>query len=139
MADVRRVTDTFAVAPQLTVDDIADLKAQGFRHIISNRPDDEAPQGQTSADIQAAAESAGLTYVHVPFVGQPPPEAVEAAEKAVGPTIAYCRSGTRSITAWALSQAKNGVMSAEQIVSAAAGAGYNLGALKDVLHRMGAR
>jgi uncharacterized protein (TIGR01244 family) len=139
MADVRRVTDTFAVAPQLTVEDMLDLKAQGFRHIISNRPDEEAPSGQKAADIRRAAESAGLTYVHAPFVGHPPPEAVDAAEKAVGPTIAYCRSGARSVTAWALSQAKTGVLSADQIVKAAAGAGYNLAALKDVLHRMGAR
>ena len=139
MAEVRRITDTFAVAPQLTVDDIPDLKAQGFMTIISNRPDEEAPNGNKAADIRRAAEAAGLTYVHAPFAGQPTPEAVEAAAKASGKTLAYCRSGTRSTNAWALSQAKNGAMSADAIIAAAAGAGYNLSPLKDLLKNLGAK
>ena len=139
MADIRQVTDTFAVAAQLEAADMAELKAAGFRHVISNRPDEEAPPDAKAADIRKAAEAAGLTYVHAPFVGQPTPEAVEAAAKASGPTIAYCRSGTRSVTAWAVSQAKTGSMSADAIVEAAANAGYNLAALKDALRRLGAR
>jgi uncharacterized protein (TIGR01244 family) len=140
MADIRQVTDTFAVAPQLEVEDFAELKALGFAHIINNRPDSEVGGGQpVSRQAEAAAKAAGLTYVHAPFVGQPTPEAVEAAAKAAGKTLAYCRSGTRSVTAWALSQAQNGRMSAEEITRAAAGAGYNLSALKDALRQLGAR
>ena len=139
MADVRRVTESFAVAPQLHAEDMAELKAQGFRHIISNRPDDEAPDGAGADDLKKAAEAAGLTYVHAPFVGQPTLEAVEAAAKAAGKTVAYCRSGTRSVTAWALAQAKSGAMTADDIVRAASGAGYNLSALKDALRQLGAR
>jgi uncharacterized protein (TIGR01244 family) len=138
MADVRQVTDTFAVAAQLDAADLAELKAAGFRHVISNRPDEEAPPGAKAADIRKAAEALGLSYVHAPFVGQPTPEAIEAAAKASGPTVAYCRSGTRSVTAWAMSQAKKGE-SAEAIVEAAADAGYNLAALKDALRQLGAR
>jgi uncharacterized protein (TIGR01244 family) len=139
MADLRRVTESFAVAPQLHAEDMAELKAQGFRHVISNRPDDEAPDGASAADVKKAAEAAGLTYVHAPFVGQPTPEAVEAAAKAAGKTVAYCRSGTRSVTAWAVAQAKSGAMTADDIVHAASGAGYNLSALKDALRQLGAR
>lgn len=139
MADVRQVTGSFAVAPQLDAEDMAELKAQGFRHIISNRPDEEAPDGAKAADIKRAAEAAGLTYVHAPFVGPPTPAAVEAAAKAVGKTIAYCRSGTRSVTAWAMAQAKSGAMSADDIVQAANGAGYNLSAFKDTLRQLKAR
>jgi uncharacterized protein (TIGR01244 family) len=139
MADLRQLTDTFAVAGQLQPADLAGLKAAGFRHIIGNRPDEEAPPGAKAADMKRAAEAAGLSYVHAPFVGQPTPEAVEAAAKASGPTLAYCRSGTRSATAWAISQAKMGDMSADEIVRAAADAGYNLAALKDALRQLGAR
>lgn len=138
MADVKQVSDTFAVTAQLDPADLVELKAAGFRHVIGNRPDEEAPPGAKAADIRRAAEAAGLTYVHAPFVGQPTPEAVEAVAKAAGPTIAYCRSGTRSVTAWALSEAKNG-QSADGIVEAAAGAGYNLSGLKDALRHLGAR
>jgi len=138
MTDMRQVTDTFAVAAQLDVADLAELKAAGFRHVISNRPDEEAPPGAKAADIKKAAEALGLTYVHAPFVGRPTPEAIEAAAKASGPTVAYCRSGTRSVTAWAMSQANKGE-SADAIVEAAADAGYNLAALKDALRQLGAR
>ena len=139
MAHINHVTDSFSVAAQLSIDDIADLKAQGFTAIISNRPDDEAPSGAKAADIKKAAESAGLTYVHAPFVGPPTPEAIEAAAKAAGKTLAYCRSGTRSVTAWALAQAKTRALTPDQIIHSAEHAGYNLAALKDVLHRMGER
>ena len=138
MADVRQVTDRFAVAAQLDVADLAGLKAAGFRHVINNRPDEEAPPGAKAADIKKAAEALGLSYVHAPFVGPPTPEAIEAAAKASAPTVAYCRSGTRSVTAWAMSQAKKGE-NADGIVEAAADAGYNLAALKDALRQLGAR
>ncbi|HEY7797292.1 MAG TPA: TIGR01244 family sulfur transferase [Hyphomonadaceae bacterium] len=139
MADVRQVTGTFAVAAQLGIEDLAELKAAGIRHLINNRPDEEAPAGSRGADIRTAAEAAGMSYVHAPFVGPPTPEAIEAAAKASGPTVAYCRSGTRSITAWALSQAKSGAMGVDAIIEAAGNAGYNLAALKDALRRLAAR
>ncbi|HEX5008488.1 MAG TPA: TIGR01244 family sulfur transferase [Hyphomonadaceae bacterium] len=139
MADLRQVTDTFAVAPQLEPADLAELKAAGFRRVIGNRPDNEAPPGARADDIRKAAEAIGLTYVHAPFVGAPTPEAVEAAANASERTVAYCRSGTRSVTAWALSQAQKGSMSADDIVEAAGNAGYNLAALKDALRQLGAR
>jgi sulfide:quinone oxidoreductase len=139
MADIRRVTETFAVAPQLAAGDFEDLKAQGFDTVINNRPDGEALGQLRSADAESAAKAAGLTYVHAPFAGPPTREAIDAAANAAGSTLAYCRSGTRSVTAWALAQAKQGRMSTEEIVKAAAGAGYDLAALKEALHRLGAR
>jgi uncharacterized protein (TIGR01244 family) len=60
MAEVRQVTDAFAVAAQLEAADMAALKAAGFRRVIGNRPDEEAPPGSKAADIRKAAEAAGL-------------------------------------------------------------------------------
>jgi uncharacterized protein (TIGR01244 family) len=52
-------------------------------------------------------------------------ERTEAAlEASAGPVVAYCRSGTRSTTLWALSQA--GKLPAEEIIAEAAGAGYDM-------------
>jgi uncharacterized protein (TIGR01244 family) len=48
--------------------------------------------------------------------------AVAAAD---GPVLAFCRSGTRSITAWALGQAQDGRDPAE-LARLAAIAGYDL-------------
>lgn len=139
MADIRRVTPDFSVASQLSLADFEEVKRLGFRHVINNRPDGEVPGQPTSAEAEAAAKAIGLTYVHAPFVGRPTEEAVDAAAKATGPTLAYCRSGTRSVTAWAISQAQKSAMSADDIVKAGEGAGYNLHPLKEALRQLGAR
>ncbi len=138
MADIRQVTGQFAVAPQLELDDFAEAAALGFRHIINNRPDGEGPGQPSSAEAEAAARAAGLTYAHAPFVGQPTAEAVKAVTAARERTLAYCRSGTRSVTAWALAQASAGA-AAEEIVQAAANAGYNLAPMAGLLKQAGAR
>ncbi|MGB2179026.1 MAG: beta-lactamase hydrolase domain-containing protein, partial [Hyphomonas sp.] len=38
MADIRRVTDAFAVAPQISEKDVEEIAAAGFKTIIANRP-----------------------------------------------------------------------------------------------------
>ena len=138
MADIRQVTEQFAVAPQLELDEFAAVAALGYTHIINNRPDGEGPDQPSSAQAEAAAKAAGLSYVHAPFVGQPTPEAVKAAAQARGKTLAYCRSGTRSVTAWALAQASDGG-NAEQIIGAAGNAGYNLAPMGGMLKQLGAK
>jgi sulfide:quinone oxidoreductase len=140
MTDLRRVTDTFSVAPQLAAEDFAELKALGVKTVIGNRPDGESPHEMQSDEAEAAAAAAGIAYVYAPFQGTPTEEAVEAVMNlGPGPVVAYCRSGTRSITAWALAQAKSGAMDADSIVRAAEGAGYNLGNLKEFLRSLAAR
>ena len=139
MADVRRVTESFAVAPQLSVKDVADLKVLGFKTLINNRPDEEAPYDARAEAMRQAAEAAGLAYVHAPFVGMPTGEAVDAAAKAAGPAIAYCRSGTRSIHAWAMAQAKTGRLTPDAIIDLGRGAGYDLAPLKDLLRSLGSK
>jgi uncharacterized protein (TIGR01244 family) len=138
MADIRRVTEQFAVAPQLELDDFAEAAALGFTHIINNRPDGEGPDQPASAEAEAAAKAAGLTYAYAPFVGPPTAEAVKAVITAKGKTLAYCRSGTRSVTAWALAQASNSA-NADEIIQAAANAGYNLAPMAGLLKQVGAR
>lgn len=129
-ADIRKVTQAFSVAPQIEPGDVAPAKAMGFVKLINNRPDGEVPGQPTSAEMQAAAEAAGLGYVHIPFAGRPTPEQAEAvareAEAAGGPVLAFCRSGTRSITAWSLGQAQAGLKTRQELIGLAAGAGYDL-------------
>ena len=127
--DVRRINDHVSVAPQISPDDLPALKAMGFTTIINNRPDGEAPGQPADATMRAAAEAAGLGYHFIPLgrdgVG---PDLIEqtrtALEGSAGPVLCYCRSGTRSTTLWALSQA--GEMPADEIVGLAAGAGYDM-------------
>ncbi len=138
MADIKVVSDRFSVAPQIALDDLAQLAAAGYRHIINNRPDDEGADQPGTDEVEAAARQAGLTYVYAPFVGQPTAEAIKAAMMASGRTLAFCRSGTRSVTAWAMGQASEGE-EAQGIVEAAANAGYNLSGMSGLLRQLGAR
>lgn len=130
MPDIRSVTTDFAVAPQIGEADIAAIAAVGFKTLINNRPDGEVPGQMTDAAAEAAAHAAGMAYVSIPFVGAPHAVQVEETVKALegnpGPVLAFCRSGTRSITVWALAQAVSGALAPEEIVAAAAEAGYDL-------------
>lgn len=143
MADIRKVTDDFSVAPQIKAEDFAAAAATGFRHVINNRPDGEMFGQLTSAQAEAAASVAGVTYRHAPFQGAPTEEAVSVLEAqleaAEGPVLAYCRSGTRSITTWAVVQGRKGNMSPEEIVAAGRQAGYDLEPMKDLLRSLSTR
>ncbi len=130
MADIRQVTEDFAVAPQLQPGDMAEAAARGFKLVINNRPDHEAPDQPTSDAMEEAAKAAGLHYLHVPVSGSPVLTAVEAvhhaAKHAHGPVLAFCRSGTRSIITWSLGQLEKGDRSREDLIRIAHDAGYDL-------------
>jgi uncharacterized protein (TIGR01244 family) len=133
MTDFRKVTQDFSVAPQIAVSDIAVAAERGFSLVINNRPDGEAPDQPTNAQMQAAAQAAGLDYVHIPVRGGPTAEQVEAMRETVaaakGPVLAFCRSGTRSITTWSLGQPHAGLRPRDELVRLGADAGYDLSGL----------
>jgi uncharacterized protein (TIGR01244 family) len=109
----RTLDEKVMVAPQISVADIAEAKAQGVKLIVNNRPDGEAPDEPQGAEIEAAARAAGLDYIAIPVgqggFGQPQLDAMATAlEAASGPVLAYCRSGTRSTLLWSLARAKLG-------------------------------
>ncbi|KKB11010.1 hypothetical protein VE25_14565 [Devosia geojensis] len=127
--DVKRINDHISVSGQISPEDIATLKAEGFTTIINNRPDGEAPDQPAAAEVEAAARAAGLAYHHIPLgrdgVTAEMVEKTKAAlDASEGPVFAFCRSGTRSTTLWALSQA--GEMEASEIIGQAAHAGYDM-------------
>ncbi|HET8729369.1 MAG TPA: TIGR01244 family sulfur transferase, partial [Alphaproteobacteria bacterium] len=108
--DVRRINDHVSVSPQIDPDDVETIKALGFSTIINNRPDGESPDQPPGEAIRQSAEAAGLDYHYIPLgregVSAEMVEETRAAlEGSTGPVLAYCRSGTRSTTLWAFSQA----------------------------------
>ena len=99
--EYRQITDEYAVSGQIAAEDIAAIKAAGFRSIICNRPDDEQPGQPTAQEIAVAAQAADLIFRHIPFTsGQMTDDDVqkltEALDEIPGPVFAYCRSGARS-------------------------------------------
>lgn len=144
MADIRTVNESISVAPQITPEDVAAIKAAGFVAIVNNRPDEEEA-GQPAGDaIRAAAEAAGLGYAAIPVThagfSHPQIDAMtDVLVNADGPVLAYCRSGTRSCNLWALAAAKAG-RNPELLVNQARAAGYDLSAMRPTLDALaGAR
>ena len=130
MIDIRPGTDRFAVAPQIAPADMAEAAAQGYRLVINNRPDGEAADQPSSADVASAAQAAGLGYAYIPVRGMPSADQVRdmaaAVEAAPGPVLAFCRSGTRSITIWALGEAELAARTPEDLIALGRAAGYDL-------------
>jgi len=94
------LSQNYAVAGQITPDDVAEIAAQGYRAIMCNRPDHEEAGQPPFAEIAAAAEAAGLAVAYVPVIsGRIIPADVEAFAAALAhlpaPVLAYCRSGAR--------------------------------------------
>ncbi|MBA8905395.1 MULTISPECIES: TIGR01244 family sulfur transferase [Aminobacter] len=98
--EYRQITDDYSVSGQITPDEVAAIKAAGFKSVICNRPDDEQP-GQPSADsVKAAVEAAGLAFRYIPVIsgamtGDNVADMADALDEMDGPVFAYCRSGTR--------------------------------------------
>lgn len=133
---INRLNDSISVSPQISAEDVAQIAQAGFKTIINNRPDGEAAGQPLTEAIEAAASQAGLIFVDVPFTaGQQTPEDVRAFALALeaqpAPVLAYCRTGTRSTGIWAMSQAP--VRAADEIIAAAAGAGYDIAPLRPLL------
>lgn len=136
MLDLRKVTDGFAVAPQIDETDVQAIADAGYKTLIANRPDGEGGIDQPRMGaIRTQAEALGLTFVAIPFSGAPTPDILErfgsVLSEAPTPILAYCRTGTRSISAWAMTHGGQGM--GDDIVDAAAGAGYDLSALRPLL------
>jgi uncharacterized protein (TIGR01244 family) len=127
--ELKRINEHVSVSPQISPEDVAAIKAAGFVAIVNNRPDGETPDQPPSAVIEKAAHDAGLAYHYIPLGREGvSPQMVEETksvlEGSAGPVFCYCRSGTRSTTLWALSQA--GKQPATDIIAAAANAGYDV-------------
>ena len=134
---IRQINESISVAPQIAVEQVAEIAAAGFKTIVNNRPDDE-DAGQPSGDaIRAAAEAAGLKYVAIPVThagfSHPQIDAMtQALVEADGPVLAYCRSGTRSCNLWALAAAKAG-RNPNLLLAQAEDAGYDLRGIRPML------
>ena len=130
--DIRPLDEALSASPQIAPEDLPAIAAQGFRSVISNRPDGEEP-GQPSAEaLRQAAEAAGLAFAHVPVVGgaisdQDVADFREALADLPQPVFGFCRTGTRTTTLWALAHASD--TDAKYLISTAKTAGYDLSGL----------
>ena len=131
--DIRKISDSYFVSPQISPDDVAEIARAGFKTLICNRPDGEIPPEFHCAEVEREAKAAGLTFKSHPFASQAITlEIVEQQAKLLAeseaPVLAYCATGTRCSVVWSFAQA--GELSADEIIQATKNAGYQLEGLR---------
>ncbi|MBB3590210.1 uncharacterized protein (TIGR01244 family) [Rhizobium sp. BK529] len=99
--DIRQIDDEYSVSGQITVDELDQIKALGFKSIVCHRPDGESPDQTPFAVIEARAKELGLQISHVPVGPMGVTEEavqgmVDALDEFDRPMLGYCRSGARS-------------------------------------------
>ncbi len=96
----RKLDGDFAVAGQITPEEVQRVAEAGFKTIVCARPDHEEPGQPNFAVIASAAKKAGLHAVHIPVsggLGEGQLIRMEAALKDLPkPMFGYCRSGARA-------------------------------------------
>lgn len=133
---IRYLTPDYAVAPQITPEDVASIVQAGFAGVICNRPDNEVPHSLRADALRHAVEAAGLHFEELPLTHQTMTsdniaKQAELAKACNGPVLAYCASGTRCSVVWAISQV--GHMPVDEILKTARSAGYDLEGLRPTL------
>ena len=140
--EIRALTPTYAVSPQIERADLAAISKAGYTTVINNRPDGEIAEDLHGAALQKAAEALGLSFVSIPLIpGTFSPENIAAQSAAVaaskGPVLAYCASGNRCSIIWAMMNA--GTLPVDDLVGIPARFGYRLDHLRPTLAALGAR
>lgn len=134
----KKITDDFSVAPQISIAEVGIAAEEGFKTVICNRPADE-PGQPDGKEMEQAIVDTGMSYVYQPVVSggityediATFSELLQDAEK---PILAYCRSGTRCSTLWALAEAPN--RNIDEILILTAAAGYDYSGMRTTLESM---
>ncbi|HSG55831.1 MAG TPA: TIGR01244 family sulfur transferase, partial [Paracoccaceae bacterium] len=116
----KTISADFSVSGQLTLEDLRAAAAQGFKSIISNRPDGEDADQPSAAVMRDQAEALGMAFRHLPVIPGAITDADAAAMGAAlaqmpGPVLAFCRSGARAEKLWNMAQSTPQGLSATKV------------------------
>ena len=140
------LTQSVSVSEQLKPDQLPALREAGYTAIIDLRPDGEAPDQPSAAQMGEAARANRMAFVYVPVPhGAIPDSAVTALHQALaehpGPVLLYCRSGKRAARTWGLVEAsRSGGAEVEAILAAVKAGGQSADDLRgQIAERVKAR
>ncbi len=127
--DIKTLDTNLTVSAQLSVGDLATLADNGIKELICNRPDGEGGDQPGFEEIAQSAKIHGITCHYLPVVSgkvrdEDAQQFGQLLEQATGPVHAYCRSGMRSTTLWALFTGRNRPVA--EVASMARKAGFDM-------------
>ncbi len=132
--NLAKIESTVACAGAITPGSVAEIKKMGFASIINLR---EATEQNANLDAEsAAAKTAGINYVHVPFNGgQPKTTAVDDFLKAIRapgntPAFIHCAGGNRAAAMWFVKRAVVDKWDNDRAMAEATELGFTSQALK---------
>jgi len=137
MVKIIELEPGIAVAPQLVEADFAEIAARGFRSVVNNRRDGEAAEQLANETAEAAARLHGLVFRYQPVknINVTDDDVVDTFARLVdelpGPTLFYCRTGTRCTILWA--QAAAGRLGIDEVLAVGHNAGYDLDFMRETL------
>jgi len=99
--EIRKINAQVSVSGQIQAQELQQIADAGFKMIINNRPDGEAPGQPSNGELAEVAESLGLRWYHLPVTmksmnSEDAKTLGELLQRAAGPVLAFCRSGRRS-------------------------------------------
>lgn len=127
--ELKQVNTEFFLSDQITQQDVEKIVEKGVKTILCNRPDGEGADQPNIIEIEQTAAQYGIQVHYLPVTSgkvtnEQAQEFKNIYEKAKKPLLAFCRTGTRSITLWALSQGYE--QNLEQTLLTAKTLGYDL-------------
>jgi uncharacterized protein (TIGR01244 family) len=129
-----RLETTIACAGATTPAAVAGLKQMGYASIINLR---EASEAGADIDAEAAAaKTAGINFIHLPFnTAMPDPAVVDSFLKVItdkknDPAFVHCASGNRAAAMWMIKRMQIDKWDADRAGTEAAALGLTNGALK---------
>lgn len=138
MMTMHELAPGLLVAAQLEPAQLAAARAAGVRSLVCNRPDGEAPDQPPFAQIAHAAQQLGMQAHYLPVTSSVSDDQAlrfrHLLDSLPGPVLAYCRSGMRSTTLWALSHVQQ--LGVPAVTAAAQRAGYDLAPLAPRLSQL---
>ena len=139
--DIKTISPFLSVSAQIQAADIAEIAKQGFKAIINNRPDKESDDQPLSRVLAEESKRHNVAYYEMPVVAGNLCEAdvkafTDAMSDIRGPVLAFCRTGTRSATLWALYAAER--LDVDAVLKSTRAAGYELDALRPRLQEVAA-
>lgn len=132
----RNLARGYNITTQIELSDIAELRRLGFRSVLNARPDQEEIDQPSALVLEAAAEKAGLDYIHVPITPETvstlsPRAAKLIIESLRPPVMAFCKTGARAAAIWSVAHAHE--KSSDELIENAHRVGADIERLKPLL------
>ncbi|MFA3792553.1 TIGR01244 family sulfur transferase [Aliiglaciecola sp. SL4] len=128
------LNDHFSISGELDKAQLSELIKNGLTLLINVRPDNESAHQISSHEWKLLCGSLDIDYQHIPvksgyYEDQQIALFTQLIEQQKGLVHCFCRSGTRAVHLWALSQKDQ--RSFQQLQNLCAAKGYDLSAIKD--------